>query len=54
MILHWQQLLLYYGKELSSHRLKCVLQVGASLSRRGEILLEGIECIAGRGHVRLS
>jgi hypothetical protein len=32
----------------------CVLQVGGALPRRGEILLEGIERVAGSGHVRLS
>ena len=32
----------------------CVLQVGSSLSDRGQILQEGIERITGRGHVRLS
>jgi hypothetical protein len=32
----------------------CVLQVGDVLPRRGEILLDGIERIAGTGHVRLS
>lgn len=32
----------------------CVLQVGNALPARGRILLEGIERIAGTGHVRLS
>jgi hypothetical protein len=32
----------------------CVLQTGSVLPRRGEILIEGIERIAGSGHVRLS
>jgi len=32
----------------------CVLQTGAELPQRGEILLEGIQRIAGNGHVRLS
>jgi len=31
----------------------CVLQVGPNLSARGQILLEGIERVAGRGFVRL-
>ncbi|HEU0204764.1 MAG TPA: hypothetical protein VFR86_30500 [Burkholderiaceae bacterium] len=31
----------------------CVLQEGAGLSARGRTLLEGIERIAGRGHLRL-
>jgi hypothetical protein len=31
----------------------CVLQVGAELPDRGQILLEGIEGVAGRGFVRL-
>ena len=31
----------------------CVLQTGAALSQRGEILLAGIQRVAGRGYVRL-
>jgi hypothetical protein len=31
----------------------CVLQTGNALSQRGEILLEGIQRVAGRGYVRL-
>ena len=32
----------------------CVLQVGPTLSARGQILLKGIERVAGRGFVRLN
>ena len=32
----------------------CVLQVGPTLSVRGQILLKGIERVAGRGFVRLN